>query len=97
MLLDCREAADAFVVGERFIVVGDETPHLHGADIAEHGETEMAVEQQVAALLVLRPRHDERLNGAHLRNRAHDALVLHVRVFWVSPAAAVSTWDDERS
>ena len=65
MLLDRRKPVDAPVVGEGFIVVGDQTPCFGFAEIPEDRQPHMSVKQHPGAGRP-RPRHDKGLDDADL-------------------------------
>ena len=66
VLLDWRKAADPLVVGEGLVVRGDQTFDLFDAEILQHLDPDMPIQQHIGAFLPRGSRDDRRLDQANL-------------------------------
>src|ERR1017187_427952 len=87
MFLDGSQPADARIVGEAFIVVGDDAVRLGLAEFFQRKITEMSIQEQKCSSSILLRIHHERFNQPHLFDGCADCLVspdILLRVFYLA-------------
>lgn len=75
MLLDRRQPADPLVVGEGLVVGGDKTLDLLDAEVLEHLDAEVPVEQQKGVRICGIAGNDGRFDQPDLADRSGDLLI----------------------
>ena len=76
MFLNCRETADALVVGEGLVVGGDQTGDGFLAHLLQDMQTDMTIEQDERAVLTRSARNHEWFDQAGLADRCGDLRIL---------------------
>ncbi len=76
VLLNDRDAAHAPIVGESFVLGGDQANDLAIAAFAQDLDPQMAVQQMIAAMIAFIPHHHRRLDDPHFTDRSHYLRVL---------------------
>ena len=79
MLLDQRQTIDLIIVGERIVILGDETKRLFAAKLLERFQPEVPVEQVIGAAPATLWMYDQRLDHAHFANRCEHRTVFAKR------------------